>query len=51
MNDSYREAFEKDGYFIIRGALTTGKDDLLARLNAVFSREIQAHLSDDDRLF
>lgn len=46
MNDSYREAFESDGYFIIRGALNA---DLLARLNAVFSQEIQRHLSSEER--
>lgn len=49
MNDAFRKAFEDDGYVIIRGALTAGNSKLLARLNDVFSQEIERHLSESDR--
>ena len=49
MNDALRKAFEDDGYVIIRGALTAGDSKLLARLNDVFSQEIERHLSESDR--
>ena len=42
MDDSHRAQYEQEGFCILRGAIPA---PLLGRLNDVFSREIDNHLS------